>query len=526
MGVRHPLSPRRAPPAGAAVGAQPVPVRARAALRGALLRTLCTLGLLLPWACQASATQAAHAADPRIRSVESGLLPITATRTRLGRYANIRDRMRAYGVAGLSVAVIEGGRVAWAKGYGVADARVGSAVTTATLFQAASISKPLAALGALALVERGKLDLDADVNQYLLAWKVPANAFTASRPVTLRTLLDHSAGLADDGFDNYAPGQALPTLAQVLQQHASAIHVDFVPGSQHRYSNTGYVVLQQLMVDASGAPFDAYLHAQVLAPLGMAHSTFQPAPAAGRASGHYAGGAPVAGGYRVGPELAVAGLWTTPAELARYMIKVQQWYAGTTGGVITPALARQMLTPQIAYAGLGVVLSGRGTNTRFGHDGFNTGFEASMVGYVHGGKGAVVMANSGFAYMLIKEVLGSIARAYHWPDYASTNQWPPSASITQQEVVPLPRAVLSAAVGRYALDANTVIRIFARDQRLFLDWPGDGEAEIFHTPDGRLFCPQLTFSELGDPFLRYTPGAQGAITELLADDGQVVLRRT
>lgn len=524
MGVRRPLSPRRAPPAGAAAGALHVPMHVRASARAALLRTLCTLGLV--WACPASATNQAHVPDPRMRRVESHLLPITAIRTRLGSYASILDRMRAYGVAGLSVAVIDGSRVAWAKGYGVADVRVGNAVTPATLFQAASISKPLAALGALALVERGKLDLDTDVNHYLLAWKVPTNAFTASRPVTLRTLLDHSAGLADDGFENYAPGQALPTLAQVLQQHASAIHVDFVPGSEHRYSNTGYVVLQQLMVDASGEPFDAYLQAQVLTPLGMAHSTFQPAPAASRAAGHYAGAAPVAGGYRVGPELAVAGLWTTPAELARYVIKVQQWYAGSPGGVIAPALARQMLTPQIAYAGLGVVLSGRGTNTRFGHDGFNTGFEASMVGYVHGGRGAVVMANSGFAYMLIKEVLGSIARSYDWPDYASTNQWPPSASITQQEVVPLPRAVVSAAIGRYALDANTVIQIFARDDRLFLNWPGDGEAEVFRTPDGRLFCPQLTFSELGDPFLRYTLGPQGSITELLADEGQVVLRRT
>jgi CubicO group peptidase (beta-lactamase class C family) len=318
----------------------------------------------------------------------------------------------------------------------------------------------------------------------------------------------------------------VPTLAQVLQQHASSIHVDFTPGTQHSYSNTGYAVLQQLTVDASGQPFDAYLQSRVLAPLGMAHSTFQPgAVAAPRASGHYAGATPLAGGYRVGPELAVAGLWTTPSDLARYLIAVQQWYAGATGGLITPQLTHQMLTPQIAYAGLGVVLSGEGNDTRFGHDGFNSGFEASMVGYVHGGKGAVVMANSGFAYMLIKEVLGSIARAYQWPHYDSTNQWPPSASITQQEVTPLPGALLSAAIGRYALDANTVIQIFARDKRLFLNWPGDGDAEIFRTPDERLFCPQLTFSELGDPFLRYTLAAQGSVTELLAAQGHVVLRR-
>jgi CubicO group peptidase (beta-lactamase class C family) len=169
MGVGRPLSPRRAPPAGTAASALHAPMHARASAPAVLLRTLCTLGLV--WACPASATDQAHVPDPRMRRVESGLLPITATRMRLGSYANILDRLRAYGVPGLSVAVIDGGRVAWAKGYGVADARVGNAVTPATLFQAASISKPLAALGALALVERGKLDLDTDVNHYLLAWQ-------------------------------------------------------------------------------------------------------------------------------------------------------------------------------------------------------------------------------------------------------------------------------------------------------------------------------------------------------------------
>ena len=89
----------------------------------------------------------------------------------------------------------------------------------------------------------------------------------------------------------------------------------------------------------------------------------------------------------------------------------------------------------------------------------------------------------------------------------------------------IPAAMLSAAVGKYSLDAGTFIRVFARDERLYLNWPRNGEAEIFGTPDGRFFCPQLTFSELGDPFLRFNApkGASGG--EMLAADGHVVLRR-
>jgi hypothetical protein len=184
-----------------------------------------------------------------------------------------------------------------------------------------------------------------------------------------------------------------------------------------------------------------------------------------------------------------------------------------------------MLSPQIAYAGLGVVISGQGEAARFGHDGFNEGFESSMVGYIHRGQGAVVMANSGFAYMLIKEVLDSIARAYRWPHYDSTNQWPPSASISQQEVTAVPHDILLAATGRYALDSDNVIRVFARDNRLYMHWDHDGDAEVFRVPDGRYFCAPLTFSELGNPLLRFVLGAPNTVTEILADDGRRELRR-
>jgi CubicO group peptidase (beta-lactamase class C family) len=466
--------------------------------------------------------------DAHIHRVEAGLLPIAATRDKLGSHETIGERLRAYGVAGLSVAVIDEGRIAWAKGYGVADTTTGQAVTPETLFQAGSISKPIAALGALLLVERGKLDLDGDVNRYLRKWKVPTNAFTAAHPVTLRTLLDHSAALTDLAFENYEPGRPLPALSDVLQSHWSAIRVESEPGRQYSYSGTGYVVLQQLMMDTSGQPFDTFMTSQVLRPLGMTRSTYaNPIPTSlqqSAAMGHYSGGERIPGGYRVGPESAVGGLWTTPSDIARYIIEVQEWYADSRRGLISPRMTQQMLSPQIGYAGLGVVLSGSGEDLRFGHDGFNEGFECAMVGYVRAGRGAVVMANSGFSYMLIKEVLGSIARVYEWPHYDSTNQWPPSAAIRQQEIARVPNEVTAQAVGHYSLDANTSVRVFAKDQRLFIHWPRSGKAEIFQTPDERLFCPQLTFSELGNPFLRLRAAKHGAPGELLGADDQVVMQ--
>jgi CubicO group peptidase (beta-lactamase class C family) len=460
------------------------------------------------------------------------LLPITATKEKLRSFANIRDRMRAFGVPGLSIAVIDGGEVAWAKGYGVVDTSTGLAVTADTLFQAASISKPLTALGALELVQSGKLNLDEDVNRRLKTWKIPDNKFTQTQKVTLRLLLSHSAGVADIEFPGYDPKQPIPTLVQVLNGQPPAtnkpIIIDSIPGSHYSYSRGGYDILQQLLVEVSGEPFESFMESKVLRPLGMMHSSFrQPLPASLvhlSATAHYAGGQSVPGRFRT-PEMAMAGLWATPSDLALYVINTQRSYRGASSTLISPVLAKEMLAPNKGDRGLGPVISGKGASARFGHDGFNEGFESSMVGYIGRGQGAVVMTNSGFSFMLIKEVLNSIARVYKWPQYDSTNQWPPSASITQQEVTTIPHSILSAAVGQYVLDANTVIQIFARDNRLFLHWPGDGDAEVFRTPDDRYFCPQLTFSELGVPFLRFAVGSQSTVTELLADDGRRVLRR-
>lgn len=489
-------------------------------------RTLLACAVLL-----ANAAFAAAPAPPgdRIQQVETGLLPVTATRSHLGAHASIAERMRAYGVEGLSIAVVDGGRIAWAKGYGLADAATRRAVTPETLFQAASISKPVATFGALLLVERGDLALDTDVNRYLREWQVPASALTTAHPVTLRTLLDHSSGLTSYEGPDYRTGESVPTLLQTLRAHAAEIRVVTVPGTQYRYSAMGFVVLQELIEEVTGQRLADYMQSSVLGPLGMTRSTFEQ-PLSRRwlhlaATGYHAGGDPLPGGYRMGPALAVAGLWTTPSDLARFIIALQGAYAGRSRGLLTPGMTRQMLSAQIAYRGLGVVLSGEGDDLRFGHDGFNEGFESAFAGYVHHGQGAVVMANSGFSYMLIREIMASVARAYHWPHYEATNQWPPAAGITQQEVSALPHEMLSAAAGEYALGDGTRISLFARGDRLFLRWPQNGEAEVFHTPDGSYFCPPLTFSELGDPRLRFVPDISGKVQKIIASYGTQTFTR-
>jgi CubicO group peptidase (beta-lactamase class C family) len=336
----------------------------------------------------------------------------------------ITAQMKKRHITGLSLAIIEGGKIVRQQGYGFTDRTHNTRVTTSTLFQAGSVSKPVSALGALHLVDSGQLSLDGDVNLKLRTWSLPQNKFTWSRKVTLRRILSHSAGISVHGFPGYTPGQTVPTLTQVLNgekpANSPAIQVKNIPGSRWEYSGGGYVVMQQMVEDVTGKPFAQFMDETVLKPLGMVSSTYsQPLPddrAVRAAKGHsgFFGNA-VKGGWHVYPELAPAGLWTTPADLARFAIGIQRSAAGESNPVISQSLTRQMLTRQQKDSGLGLGLASHGRTLKFGHDGANEGFDAVIIASTFGGKGAVVMTNRNGTLGAIGEIVGGIKRQY-WPD--------------------------------------------------------------------------------------------------------------
>jgi CubicO group peptidase (beta-lactamase class C family) len=326
-------------------------------------------------------------------------------------------------LVGLSLTVIDGSKIVKTKGYGFADKDARTPVTPFTLFQAGSVSKSVAAMGALRLVEAGKLSLDADVNTKLNSWKVPENEFTKTKKVTLRRILSHSAGLTVHGFPGYAADKPIPTLVQVLDgakpANTPAIRVDFEPGTKLRYSGGGYTVMQQMIIDVTGQPFPYFMQETVLTPLSMTNSRYaQPLPvewAAKAATGYYSGGKAVEGKWHIYPEMAAAGLWTTATDLAKFAIGIQQSFANKSNSVISQSMARQMLTDQGESDGLGVFLKGSGDNLRFMHNGRDEGFDAVMIAYARTGQGAVILINSNDDSMTLARLLDAIAREYHWP---------------------------------------------------------------------------------------------------------------
>ncbi len=324
-------------------------------------------------------------------------------------------------VPGLSIAVIRGGRIDWAQGYGVREYGQAGRVDSATLFQAASISKPVAAVCALRLVESGALSLDDDVNQKLRSWKVPENEFTRGQPVTLRRLLSHSAGLTMHGVPSFETSGTMPTLVQILSGESSVsaepVRVTVQPGTAYRYSGGGYIVLQVLLNDVTGRPFERLARDLVLDPARMSSSTFeQPLPQRlrGRAAvGHLGNGTPLRGSWHLYPEQAAGGLWTTPADLARFAIEIWRSYHGLSESLLSRPLARTMLTRQISDFGLGVYLPSVGVY-RFQHSGGNVGYRCNLVLSVESGDGVVIMTNGDSGEEVIDEVFQVIAHAYGW----------------------------------------------------------------------------------------------------------------
>jgi CubicO group peptidase (beta-lactamase class C family) len=361
----------------------------------------------------------------RISRIENGLLPAVVIKGSPPKPMTISERMAFYKVPGVSVAFFEHGQIVWTRGYGYADVATKKPITPDTLFQAASISKPVAALAALRLVQDGKLSLDEDVNVKLKTWKVPDNAFTVKEKVTVRRIVSHSAGLTVHGFPGYASDEKLPSVVQILNgekpANTEAIRVDVVPGTLWRYSGGGYVILQTLMSDVTGEAFPKIMHDLVLQPAGMTHSTYEQPLPKGRlpevALPYRANGEPVKGGPHTYPEMAPAGLWTTPSDLARVAMEVQKEYAGQSSKILNPSMAKQMLTRQIGNWGLGFGLENQGQTAHFGHGGANEGYRCELEAYTDSGEGVAIMTNSDSGGDLYSELLRSIAKEYNWPDF-------------------------------------------------------------------------------------------------------------
>ncbi len=401
----------------------------------------------------------------RIRHIENNVIPYFPYGSQRPEHRTIADHMAYHKTPGISVAVTNNGELEWAKGYGVLESGSLAPVTTETIFQVCSISKHVAMAGVLRLIQDGVLALDEDVNKYLVSWKVPANG-TWQPGVTLRQLLGHTAGLIYNWYRGFRHDEPIPTLLQVLEGRPPAntppVHVVTLPGSQFRYSGSHYSVIQQIMIDVTGKPFPELMRELVFEPLDMSNSSYDQSYPNTRlqstAVGHYIDGEPIYGKWRVIPEMAGAGLWTTASDLARLACEIQRAHVGKQTVFLKKAIVDEALTPQISESwGLGVALEGTGTSQRFGHSGDNIGYKCASTTYVKHGMGAVILSNADDGNTVVLDLLRTIAQAYNWPDYISLHT-----------AIAVDPHVYDVYVGEYKTQFGVSLTVDRKENDLFL----------------------------------------------------------
>ncbi|MBX3239654.1 MAG: serine hydrolase [Chitinophagaceae bacterium] len=406
----------------------------------------------------------------------------------------LADRMKSNHINGVSVALIKDYKIEWAKGYGWADSAEQRPVTTSTLFQAGSISKSLNGVGILKLVQESKLNLDSDINIYLKSWKFPYDSLSKGKKITIADLLRHTAGLTVHGFDGYERGDTIPTLIQILNgekpANSRAIRSMYEPSLKYQYSGGGTTVSQLILQDVTGQPYDTYMWNNVLNPMGMINSFYAQPPPAGKenllATGYHNDGTEVKGKYHIYPEQAAAGLWTTPTDLAKYIIETQLSLQGKSNKVLSPETTRLRLTTYIdSSSALGVFIIKKGNEKYFNHDGSDEGFVAAYFGSMENGNGAVVMANTD-NWSLLSEVVNSLASVYNWKDFYTP---------IIKKVVTVNNEILKSYVGNYKLYRNT-LNVTLEKEGLVLRFDNKTKYKIYFTSDTDFFMLEMAGSEV------------------------------
>ncbi len=403
-----------------------------------------------------------------IKKVENGLITnpvyIEGDAT-----SSIEERMKHYGIPGVSIAVIHDGKVVWAKGYGVTDKESKTPVTKQTLFQAGATGMPVTAYGALRLVEENKLDLDENINNYLKSWKVPENEFTKEKKVTIKNLLNHSAGIYPRGTGGYSINDKLPTLVETLNGVSPAknepITINKEPSESVRFAYASYVPIQQMMLDVDGKTFPEIMDELVLQPLEMNSSSFNQSLTATQltkvATGYLLDGSIVEGGRHIYPSMASYGLWTTAEDYAKFIVNIQQTINGNRTKGLSKELTELMGTPYGVgnsdwsfTLGLGFQLLNRNNDIYLRHHGWNRGFYAEIVAHRDKGYGVVVMSNSTFP-VFNAEVIRSVTIAYDWDHYTPAHK--------KMKIEP---SLADRITGRYQT-TNRVVSVFQKDNQLF-----------------------------------------------------------
>lgn len=482
-------------------------------VRAAAILALLTLALPVPSSAQ-SRTVAEYMAA--IEGAQSSAGP-----NDLGGLT-IQELMARFNAPGVSIAVIYDSRIHWAKGYGVADVETGAPVDTETMFQAASISKPVAAMAVLRAVQDGLFTLDDDINDILTSWKLDGEGFTRDRPVTPRGLTSHTSGLGDGfGFPGYDPADPLPTPVQIFEgnplSNVGPLFMERPPMTLMEYSGGGVTLMQQALADARGRPFADIMRDDVLGPIGMTRSSYQqpisPENDRNAARAHSGDGEAMGPKWHVYPELAAAGLWTTPSDLARFAIEVQLSAIGASNRVLDRTTVQEMLSPVgVGDYAVGFALSKIGQGWYFAHGGANWGFRATLLAHKTKGYGLAIMTNADQGGAVAAELSRRIQMAYGWDSFAEPAPRGYRPPVERKEIE-VAEDVLALYVGTYELAPGMSAVVTVENGHLQVQPTGQEKLTLYAE------APDEFFLRVVNAQVSFTRDASGAVTGLVLHQG-------
>lgn len=458
-------------------------------------------------------------ANPKIAEVENGLLSdaqIVFADSEMVRH-NIYDRMKFYGVPSVSVAVINQGRIEWAKAYGLADENKQRKADVNTLYQAASMSKSVNGFLIMELVQEGKLSLDRDIRQYLKTWTFPENDFSRNNRITLANLLSHTAGLNLHGFRGYSKVEAIPSVNEILDGKPPASNEAVAPvfraGTKMEYSGGGILITRKIIGDNIAMNYDSLIEEKVLKPVGMRNSTYsQPLDAGWKdfAVAYDQSGKEIPGGYNIYPELAPDGLWTTATDYARFVISIQRSLRKDPSALLQYGTVKKMLTPVLpgSDAALGVFIREKNGAKYFWHIGANAGYRSGFYGRFSTGSGIVVLSNSDNGQALIDEIVNGVSVVYQWKGLYNPEL---------RKLVAIPGTLAEKYLGTYLVENPAIKIIIGKD--------GDKLQLTARRTEKMYFTGKNTFFLFSSPtqFGEFTASDGKTIDGLVLKEGKNIL---
>ena len=392
-------------------------------------------------------------------------------------FNSIASEMSAYKIPALSLAVIQQGEIEWAEIYTNADFPEGQDLDCSSIFQAASLSKPVTFLAALRMHAAGEIDLDENIQNYLEDYVIPEGKQTPENPVTFRNIFAHTSGITPGGYQGYAKDLPIPSDLDILRgnegANTPAIEVVNPPNETLAYSGGAYTLAELALQDIYRDDFSNLMQKWILDPAGMKHSEFtQPLPDSKSdqvAKGHTQSGDMLDGGWRNHPEQAAAGLWSNSVDMAKFLIEIYKAYQGKSS-IFSQSDIESMLSDERDGQVYGFLLNRTGDDIAITHYGGNAGYRTGMTMSLTTGNGLVYLINSDNGGALGNELLLSASAVYDWQHFKQTQA-------TRKQVS---TDVLKELPGKYKWNnqVDLSIRYDEKDNRISLIFPNGDEYKL------------------------------------------------